>query len=266
MPTEGDNHMSEEISSLDGPPDAKSEGTQSVPLGGNSGWVRQLDRQEFSVVDSIGGWRGAVESLAPGLVFVVAYVATRGLLWPLVLSGGLAAVFVIARLFQRSTLSQAFAGMFGVLIGVVWAALSGQAENYFAWGLITNAAFLVAMLISLIVRRPALLLLMEFAVGLPDDWKTAEWAPLLRKRATYATWVWVLVFGLRLGVQAPLYFGGQVVGLGVLKLVMGLPLFAVAGWLTWVLLRAFAPVASKKPDEGQAGNLEEVAEKVVESD
>ncbi|WP_099331949.1 DUF3159 domain-containing protein [Actinomyces minihominis] len=266
MTTEGDRYMSQETSSLEGPANADSEGVQPAPLGGNGGWVKQLDREEFSVVDSIGGWRGAVESLAPGLIFVVAYVASRDLFWPLVLSGGLAAVFVVIRLFQRSSLSQAFAGMFGVLIGVVWAALSGQAENYFAWGLITNAAFLVAMLISLIVRRPALLLLMEFAIGLPADWKSAEWAPLLRKRATYATWVWVLVFGLRLGVQAPLYFGGQVVGLGVLKLVMGLPLFAVAGWLTWVLLRGFAPVASREAGEGQVENLAEAAEKEVEAD
>lgn len=214
------------------------------------GWASQLDSQEFSIAESIGGWRGAVESLLPGLVFVVAYVVTRGLVWPLTLSGGTAAIFIIVRLVQRSSLTQAFAGMFGVIIGVIWAALSGQAENYFAWGLITNAAFLALMLISLIVRRPALTLLMQFLVGLPENWRAQPWAPLLRKRGAYATWIWVTVFGLRLGVQAPLYFGGNVVGLGVLKLVMGLPLFAVAGWLTWILLRGIVPSeSSSEPRE-----------------
>ena len=212
------------------------------------GWAAQLDNQEFSIAESIGGWRGAVESLLPGLVFVVAYVVTHSLVWPLALSGGIAAIFIIVRLIQRTSITQAFTGMFGVIIGVVWAALSGRAENYFAWGLITNAAFLVAMVVSLIVRRPALTLLMQLLVGLPDDWKSTSWAPLLRKRGAYATWVWVAVFGLRLAFQAPLYFGGNVVGLGVLKLVMGLPLFAVAGWVTWILLRGIVP----KSDQGES--------------
>ena len=42
--------------------------------------------------------------------------------------------------------------------------------------------------------------------------------------------------------------GGNVVGLGVLKLVMGLPLFAVAGWVTWILLRKIVP----KSDQGES--------------
>ncbi len=211
-------------------------------------WARQLDDSTFSFAESIGGWRGALESLLPGLIFVVAYVVTKGLWWPLVLSGGTAALFVLIRILQRSTLTQAFAGVFGVLIGVAWAGLSGKAENYFAWGLLTNAFFLLLMLVSLLVRRPAMLLLMQFAVGLPDGWKDQPWAPLLRKRTALATWVWVAVFGLRLGVQAPLYFGGQVVGLGVLKLLMGLPLFAIGGWLTWVLLRRVVPASAEEND------------------
>lgn len=221
------------------------------------GWVGQLDQQQFSLEESIGGWRGALESLLPGLVFVVAYVVTRTLVWPLALSGGVALVFIVIRLIQRSSLTQASAGMVGVLIGVVWAALSGRAENYFAWGLLTNAGFLLLMVISLVVRRPAILLLMEFAIGLPKGWREEPWAPLLRRRGAQATWVWVGVFGLRLAVQVPLYFGGHVVSLGVLKLVMGLPVFALGGWLTWVLLRGIVPKTSAagETDDEEPGLL-----------
>lgn len=219
----------------------EEETQEPTPRGG---WIGQLDQQQFSLAESIGGWRGAVESLLPGLVFVVAFVVTRTMVWPLALSGGVAVIFIAVRLIQRSTLTQAGAGMVGVLIGVVWAALSGRPENYFAWGLLTNAGFLLLMLLSIVVRRPLVLLLMEFAIGLPADWREAKWAPVLRRRGAEATWVWVAVFGIRLAVQAPLYFSGQVVGLGVLKLVMGLPLFAVGGWLTWVLMRGIVPALS----------------------
>lgn len=216
---------------------------------GKVSWAQQLDSNQFSLQESIGGVRGAIESLLPGLVFVVAYVATRELTWPLILSGGLAAIFVIARLVQRSTLTQAFAGMFGVLIGVVWAALSGKAENYFAWGLITNAVFLVAMLLSLVLRQPAVAWLVQSAVGLPPNWKNHPGAAVFNQRAAWATWVWVGVFAIRLAVQVPLYFGGHVAWLGVLKLLLGLPLFAVAGWLNWVLLRSVVPSAAEADEE-----------------
>lgn len=234
-------------------PDELTDGGEPAPA--RQGWVGQLDQQQFSVADSIGGWRGAVESLLPGLVFVVAYVLTRTLVWPLALSGGIALVFIVVRLLQRSSLTQASAGMLGVLVGVIWAALSGRAENYFAWGLITNAGFALLMLISLLARRPAIVLLMEFAVGLPSGWRQQPWGPLLQRRGTWATWVWVAVFSVRLAVQAPLYFGGHVVGLGVWKLVLGLPLFALGGWLTWVLMRGIAPKSSAdvervSPDSG----------------
>lgn len=218
-----------------GPDEVSSENTGKVS------WARQLDSNQFSLQESIGGLRGATESLLPGLLFVVSYVVTRELSWPLILSGGLAAAFVIARLMQRSTLTQAFAGMFGVLIGVVWAALSGKAENYFAWGLITNAAFLTVMLLSLMLRRPAVAWLVHSAVGLPPNWKNLPEAHLFNQRAVWATWVWVAVFSIRLAVQVPLYFGGHVAWLGVLKLLLGLPLFAIAGWLNWVLLRSVVP-------------------------
>lgn len=228
-------------------------GTESP---GKVSWARQLDSSTFSLEESIGGVRGAIESLLPGLVFVVAYVATRGLAWPLILSGGIAAVFVIARLLQRSTLTQAFAGMFGVVIGVVWAALSGEAENYFAWGLITNAVFLAAMLLSLALRRPAVAWLVQSAVGLPANWKELPEARLFNQRAMAATWVWVGVFAIRLAVQLPLYFGGHVAWLGVLKLVLGLPLFAVAGWLNWVLLRSVVPHVEDDPQGADEGEVD----------
>ncbi len=207
--------------------------------------------------DAIGGWRGATESLLPGLVFVVAYVITRQMTWPLILSGGLALVFIVVRLIQRSSLTQASAGMLGVLIGVVWAALSGRAENYFAWGLITNALFFLAMLVSVLVRKPAVGVLVEYAVGLPTNWRQDPAAPLFLKRAAWATWVWVAVFGIRLAVQLPLYFGGAVVSLGIFKLVLGLPLFALGAWLNWVLLRGVIPRHPASSEEVAEGSVQD---------
>jgi hypothetical protein len=58
---------------------------------------------------------------------------------------------------------------------------------------------------------------------------------------TRASWLWVGVFGLRLLVQLPLYLAGAVVALGVARTAMGLPLFGLALWLTYRLVRRPPP-------------------------
>ena len=57
------------------------------------------------------------------------------------------------------------------------------------------------------------------------------------RRYDAATWLWVGLFGARLAVQVPLYLDGSVGWLGTARLVMGIPLWALVLWLTWVLVR-----------------------------
>ena len=42
---------------------------------------------------------------------------------------------------------------------------------------------------------------------------------------------------LRLAVQLPLYLAGGLTALGVARIAMGIPLFAVGIWLSWLILR-----------------------------
>ncbi|MFC8923416.1 DUF3159 domain-containing protein [Cellulosimicrobium sp. NPDC057127] len=237
----------------------------AAPEDGTARGVRALAGDRFSVAEAVGGVRGLVESVAPGLVFVVVFVATTELTWSLVASVAVAVVAVVARLAQRTPLTQALGGLLGVAIGVVWAWRSGDAQDYFAWGLWTNAAYLVALLASLLVRWPLVGLVVEglrsgFGAGAAspagaDDRPAAgaggdaqpgafaRWARTWRddrallRRYAVATWLWVGLFAARLAVQVPLYLEGSVGWLGTARLVMGLPLWALVLWLTWVLVR-----------------------------
>lgn len=208
--------------------------------------MRAIDADEFSFGAAIGGVRGAVESVAPGLVFVVVFVAAGQRLTPaLVASAATALVAVVARLVQRSPLTQALSGVLGVGIGVLWAWRSGRAEDYFAWGLLTNVGYLLAFVVSALVRWP----LVGVVVGLfrsdgpmssSGSWAGAvAWRsdPVLRRRYALATWLWAGMFALRLVVQVPLYLAGEVAWLGTAKLVMGVPLTALVLWLSWILVR-----------------------------
>ena len=66
------------------------------------------------------------------------------------------------------------------------------------------------------------------------------------------------MFVLRTAVQLPLYLNDQVVTLGVAKIAMGWPLFALAGLASWLILRRVPPTVP--PGAEPVGELGEPAE------
>lgn len=62
------------------------------------------------------------------------------------------------------------------------------------------------------------------------------------------TLIWVGFFAIRLAVQLPLYFSGQVEALALTRVVMGAPAYAGLLALTWLLLRRIA-----SSNEGRLG-------------
>lgn len=211
---------------------APTEGAE--PLRG----IRVIAGEDFSFADAIGGVRGVVESTLPALVFVTVFVLTRELTPALVASLVVALAAVVVRLVQRTPVTQAFSGLLGIGIGVAWAWWSGRAQDFFAGGLLANVGYLVAMVVSIAVRWPAVGVVVGLLRGEDTAWRTDPARVRERRRFVWATWVMAAVFGLRLAVQVPLYLAGEsaVAALGTAKLAMGLPLFALGLWVTWLLV------------------------------
>lgn len=183
---------------------------------------------------AVGKTRGLVESLAPGLGFLITYTVTG----ELVLSVGapvvLAVVFILVRLVQRTPVMPAVAGLIGIAASAGVALWSGRAEDNFILGFVVNGLWLGVLLVSLLVRRPILGFLAGALAGDPH-WRSQ---PGTRRIATVATWLWAGLFGLRLLVQVPLYLSASIGALAAAKLIMGLPLYAAWLWVTWLLYRA----------------------------
>ena len=214
-------------------------------VGGLGRGFQALAGPEFSFAEAIGGVRGLVESVAPGFVFVVVFLLARpaahALLAALIASAGLALVLTVIRLVQRTPVAQAVSGLLGVGIGVLWAWRTGEAQDYFAWGLWVNAAWFAGTLVSILARWPFVGVVMTLLRDTGFGWRTerSAGAARLRRRYAWASWPWVAMFGARLAVQLPLFFRGEdAIGwLGTAKLAMGLPLTAVTLWVTWLLVR-----------------------------
>ena len=220
------------------PPVVPADAGAAAPASG----LRALTAADFSLTEAIGGVRGLAESVAPGLVFVIAYLVASSLTTALVCASAVTVVAVVVRLVQRTPVTQALAGVVGVGVGVFWAARSGQAQDYFAAGLWINAAYVVACLASIVAGWPVVGIVVGLLRSEGIAWRAQ---PLMRRVYARATWVWVAMFGLRLVVQVPLYLGAEVGWLGTARLAMGVPLWALTLWLTWLLVRL--PAAPRAP-------------------
>lgn len=209
-------------------------------------WARQLDEESFSWQEAVGGWRGFIESILPGLVFVVCFVVTRDVVLTSILSAGTALIALAARLLQRQSISQAISGFFGVGIGALWALASGKGENFYAFGLIISALFLLGVLLTILVGRPFVSIGVGAFWALPKGWWRLEGFKPLARRCVWLSWLWAGVFALRLAVEVPLWWMAQVAQLGVAKLILGVPLFALAAWLSWLGLRPFGQLVNQE--------------------
>ena len=187
-----------------------------------------------SLIRAIGGVRGLVESLLPGLAFLVIYTVTSDLTPSVVAPVIVAVGFIIVRAVTRSPVMPAVTGLLGVAISAALALFTGRAEDNFLPGLIINAISIVVLLISIIVRWPLIGVIAGLLTGDSTGWRSdrAKFRVVL-----VATWCWVGLFALRLGVEGPLYLAGQAAALGSVKLILGVPLYAAMLWVTWLLVR-----------------------------
>ena len=217
-------------------------------------WMSQATSDDFSWSDALGGTRGVIEATAPGLVFVVVYVATRALVPTLIAALCVALLACVIRLVQRQGLQQALSGLFGVAIGVIFAAATGRGENYFAWGIVTNIAMALVFAVSVLLRRGLVAQFYGPLTGLPKGWQSDPTYADLRRSCSLLTWMWAGIFALRVAVQAPLWLSGQVAALGVAKLILGLPLFGLGTWATWWGLRRYSSSSDDSSDSGEATN------------
>lgn len=183
---------------------------------------------------AVGGTRGLVEALLPGLSFLMVYTLTQNLLWSVAAPTLFAIGFILARLVTKTPVMSAVAGLIGIAASAGVALFSGRAEDNFLLGFVVNGLWIFAIVVSLILRKPLVGVLAVLLTG-DSSWRED---PASRRVSITATWMWLGVFAGRLGVQLPLYFAGAVSQLALAKLLMGIPLYAAALWITWLLMRA----------------------------
>ena len=198
----------------------------------------EADRRQnfdFDLMEEIGGPQGIADSSIPAIVFVAAYtVGGNRIGFAGLCAIGAGVVIAILRLARGESLRFALAGFVGVAIAAFIAQRTGRAEDFFLPGLLLNAAYAAGYLISILIRWPLLGVILGPATGGGMAWRSD---PKAVNAYSWASWVWVGVFSARLAVQLPFYLSGSLVALGIAKTAMGLPVFALGVWLSYLILK-----------------------------
>jgi hypothetical protein len=196
-----------------------------------------------ALLAAMGGVRGIVESVLPGLGFVVIFALTQQVLPSVLIPLGLAVAFIIARVVMRQPWTSSVAGVLLLGVSAGLALITGRAEDNFLVGFFINGIFLVVLVVSLAVRWPLIGVIASLITGEGTTWRQDR---AKVRVALIATLLWCGLFGVRLGVELPLYFAGNATGLATAKLLLGVPFYAAMLWVTWLLVRT----AWSRPKDG----------------
>jgi hypothetical protein len=213
-------------------PDSNQSAAKRLGLHNEAGEV-SINKQ--SVLGAVGGWLGIVESILPVLLFVTLLAVFKNTVLAVVVAAGTSALFLLIQIIRKKPLTQAIAGAIGIAISAILPLRDGgHAADYFLQGFLTNSLYLAVLAISILIRWPVIGLLIGLLLGDAKGWRSDR-AKL--KRFQIATGIWVALFSSRLAVQVPMYLAGETELLGIFRILMGVPLYALCIWFTWLLVR-----------------------------
>jgi hypothetical protein len=193
------------------------------------------------VASQLGGARGMVESSVPVLAFVIVNV-----LWSLTpalyVAVGLGLAIAAYRVSRKESIRHAMNGLFGIGIGALLAWKTGSPKDFYLPGIIYTLCYGVAMVGSVIARRPLVGWLWSLVADKGGDrWRVDAG---LRRIFGWLTVVWATIFFAKVVVNLWVYWADGLTEdqkasiLGIMRIALGFPPYAMLLALTvWTVRR-----------------------------
>lgn len=210
-----------------------SQPTQNRWLGLELDEKGELVLSPRSLYKSLGGALGLLESAIPPISFSITFGISKSVVTAVAVAVTLTLVILVIQIIRKRPIMNAIASVLGIAIAA-WLALRGGAGDFFIKDFWVNAAWATGLLGSVLFRVPAIGYLLLTVGEVPEDWRKRS---KIYRRMRLVTVIWAALYVLRLVVQLPLYFANNVLMLGIMKTVLGLPMFALWILFTWLLLR-----------------------------
>ena len=195
------------------------------------------DRHPLNVL--LGGPWGAVESMAPTVLFVLAYFTSgNNLAIAVSVALGVALVLAIVKIARREKPVRVLSGLLGVAIAALFAAYQDDPLGFFQIRVLANILSAIAFAVSILIRRPLMGVIIGPVMGTGMRWRQD---PDLLKAYSRVTWLWAILSLVRAAIQIPLIQAGQLAWLGATPfLFYGLVALTIAAsW--WVIKKTLPP-------------------------
>jgi hypothetical protein len=173
--------------------------------------------EEFRSVFS--GKQPILDSVIPPLLFVIIN-SIFGFTTAMWASMGIGGLLAITRLLRRQPLWYTLGGVGAAFLAMGLSILSGRAESYFLPGIINGGITVLILLISVIIKRPAVAYTSYLTRRWPLGW---YWHPQVRPAYSEVTLAWVAFFGIKLAVQVWLYTRSDADALALFNVISGWP-------------------------------------------
>lgn len=183
----------------------------------------------------LGGPWGALESMAPTVLFVVAYFASGSNLAVAVgVALGIAVILAGIKIARREKPVRVLSGLLGVAIAALFAAYQDNPLGFFEIRALANILSALAFAGSILIRRPLMGVIIGPIMGTGMRWRQD---PDLLKAYSRVTWLWAILSLVRAAIQIPLIQAGQLAWLGATPfLFYGLVALTIAAsW--WVITK-----------------------------
>jgi hypothetical protein len=165
---------------------------------------------------------------------------------------GSAVAITAWRLLNGRPVRFAVSGLFGTSLAALLALRSGSAGNFYLPGIISGSATTLAIVMSILAKKPFVAWTSWLTRGWPLAW---YWHPSIRPAYTRVSWIWAGFFLVRTLLQWRLYLSEDSVALGVTRVLLGWPALLLLLILTYVLGRRWlAELEGPSVEEYEAGS------------
>jgi hypothetical protein len=198
------------------------------------------------IAEQLGGVRGLVESSIPVFAFVMLNVLLgdvwldlpkrTALSWAIAGAVGTAVLIGVARLARRQPIRHAVNGIVGIAVGAVLAWRTGDAKNFYLPGILITLAQVAVLVLSVAVRRP----IVGYVWGVLANGGRHDWFGNARLFRTFQwlTLVWAGSMFLRAGVQGWLWLRDEATAIGIVRILISWPIYAVTfAFTVWAVRR-----------------------------
>jgi hypothetical protein len=171
-----------------------------------------------------------IDVLIPPTLFIILVNFTT-ILQASVIALSTSVIIIVLRFIQKKAMTYALYGSLATIFALIFSLISNSTSDFYLPGLINSSLVVILMLALSILNRPIAAYASHLTRSWPLEW---FWRSDIKPAYVEVSWMWVLLFSLRLGILWYGYFSLDFTVLVVMNTVLGLPFMIIVLIATYI--------------------------------